>query len=153
MKTIYRLSLGIIMILVGIFCFSILLLRFYNQGFFGGEPEILYLISFQMRNWFGSIFYSLLFTLTGLFLVKNRPNIVLYCQFIAVGLILERIWHILGNLNYVDFWSFLIPMLLLLILILYLIFDHLKHNAKKLLIASSIVIINLIIIGIGKFLF
>jgi hypothetical protein len=149
-----KLTIGILMILIGAVIFLSLIIRFFNQGYFGGQPRIFYLINLEMNDWFGSIIYSLLFSLAGLFLlIKKVDNSVFVCQFSAIGVLIERFWFIFSKLGNATRTAFIEPMLILFLCILYLILIqqnlNYKEYGKKI---GLMMLINLVLISIGKFI-
>jgi len=146
-----RLSIGILMILVGAGIFLWLLIRFFNQGYFGGNPRMFYLINLEMKDWFSIIIYSLLFALSGVFFVKNQMYALFLYQFIAIGLIIERFWFIASKLNDVVVMQFFIPILILFLCLLHLVLNQQNINYKAFGKRIGIIILsNLALISIGK---
>ena len=142
---------GYLMIVVGVVIFLRLLIRFFNQGYFGNESTVFYLLLFEMKDWFGTIIYSFLFALSGYFLCKNRKtNTLVICQFIAVGIIIDRIWYILDRSNTYVWFSF-IPTILVLFVLFYLLLERNGYDGylKK---AGIFILLNLIIIAFGRFI-
>ncbi len=146
-----KLPISILMMAVGIVIFFWILIRFFNQGYFWGEPRVLYNFPFEMRDWFGTIFYSFAFALSGYFILRNRSYSFFICQFVIVGIILDRIWNVLERVNNVDALQSFVPMLLALLSILYLISNQsgFKEYFKKIIIIISL---NIAFLGLGKFL-
>lgn len=145
-----KLLISILMMAVGIVIFFWILIRFFNQGYFGGEPRVLYNFPFEMRDWFGTIFYSFAFALSGYFILRNRSYSFLLCQFVIVGIIFDRIRYVLERINNVDVLQSFVPMLLALLSILYLISNQsgFKEYLKKVLIIISL---NIAFLSLGKF--
>jgi len=148
-----RLYTGITSILIGAVVFIWLIFRFFNQGYFGGGSRIFYVVDLEMKDWFGSILYSLLFSLFGIFIIVNHKLSTLLCQFISIGLIIERLWSVLERLNDGKVIEFLIPMLIIFFCLIYLIISKTEINYKsKVKRIGLIILINLVLISLGKFL-
>ena len=147
----WNLPTSIFMMLTGTIILLWLLIRFFNQGYFFGEPRILYNFPFEMKDWFGTIIYSFLFALSGYFLLKKESNTLIICQFVGIGIIVDRIWYILERISNVDVLFSLLPMILVLLVMFYLIlnrnnfFDFLKK-------VGSFILLNIVLISIGKFI-
>jgi len=139
------------MMAIGIVIFLCILIRFFNQGYFGGEPRVFYNFPFEMKDWFGNIVYSLLFALSGYYLLKKESNTLIVCQFVIVGVILDRMWYIAERINNVDVLQSSIPMLLALFSVFYLISNQngYKEYLKKIIVFISF---NAVILSIGKFI-
>lgn len=151
MKKKSNLFVSIAIMTIGIVVLSWILIRFYNQGYFGGEPRVLYTFPYEMKDWFGSIIYSALFSIAGYLLLKKESSTLKLFQFIVVGGLLDRIWYILERVNNLDVYYSLVPMLLIFLAVLYLI--HHEDSTKVLLKRGSIyMLLNLILISIGKFI-
>lgn len=146
-----KLSISILMMAVGIFIFLRILIRFFNQGYFGGTPIVFYLFPFEMRDWFGTIVLSFLFALSGYYLLKDESKTSILCQFVVVGEIIDRIWYIAERVNNVDLSQSFTPLLLVLLSILYLTFNNNKYKEyfKRIIVLISL---NLMILSIGKFI-
>lgn len=143
-------SISILMMAVGIVIFLWILIRFFNQGYFGGEPRVFYNFPFEMKDWFGTMVYSLLFALSGYYLLKKESNTSILCQFVVVGVILDRMWYIAERVNNVDVVQSFVPMLLVLFSVFYLISNRngYKEYFKKIIVFISF---NVVILSIGKF--
>ncbi len=146
-----KLSISILMMAIGIVIFLWILIRFFNQGYFGGEPRVFYNFPFEMKDWFGTMVHSFLFAISGYYLLKNESNSLILCQFVVVGLILDRMWYIVERVDNVDVVQSFIPMLLLLFSVFYLISNpnDYKKYLKNIIIFISF---NAVILSIGKFI-
>lgn len=148
-----KLSIGFLMILIGAGIFLSLLIRFFNQGYFGNQPRIFYIINFEMKDWFSAIIYSFLFSLSGFFLIKELEYSVFLCQFIVIGVVMERFWFIFSRLGDGTRTDFIVPILLIFLCLLYLILIQQNWNYKEYGKRIGIIIlVNLILISIGKFI-
>jgi len=146
-----KLSISILMMAVGIVIFLWILIRFFNQGYFGGEPRVFYNFPFEMKDWFGTMVYSFLFAISGYYLLNKESNTLIVCQFVVVGVIIDRIWYIAERVNNVDVLQSFIPMLLALFAMFYLISNQngYKEYLKKIILFISF---NAVILSIGKFM-
>ncbi len=146
-----RISIGILMILIGLSIFICLLARFYNQGYFGGQSGILYLTNLEMKEWFSSILYSLLFAFLGIFIIVQHKLTTLLCQFISIGLIIERLWTVIEKANDGKVIGFLIPLMIIFFCLIYLIISKAEISYKVIVKRIGlIIVINLILTSIGK---
>ena len=145
---------GSIMIIAGIVLFLQIVIRFFLQGYFTNEQIIYFLIPYEMNNYFGTIIFSLLFAFSGYFLIQKKYNFTLFiCQFIAIGVLIDRLWCIYENQGSVKVLDFKLPLLIAFLCILYFIIEQEKFDYKKLVKKFTILLLgNIAIISIGKFL-
>lgn len=150
MKRKEEIVISVFMITIGMIILLWLIIRFLNQGYFGGGPKVLYMFPFEMKDWFPTIIYSFLFSFSGVLLIKRKPYVSIICQFVIIGIVLDRIWMILSKMDNNEVFLSLAPMILALFTLIYLFLDHdgrYKNHYAKL---GIVFLLNFIIIALGR---
>jgi hypothetical protein len=141
--------IGLGLIIVGSIISFIILLRFYDQGFFDGKVHgIIYEYHIKIEEWIPSILYSFLIIISGIIIYKTGKlnNMLLF--YTLIGIIIDRVFGVILFSNeslYGILIDIIIPIIIALTLISSIIKSREEGNRIKIKNYSSAILLGTLI--------